>query len=159
MRMLIVIDMQNDFVTGRVGSKEAQQIIPRIEERIKEYLKNGDTVLFTKDTHKENYLDTLEGHYLPVVHCIEDTDGWEIVPQLAPYAQYILYKNKFGYVDLANDSLIMTNTYFSKDKIKSGGQYNTICGYVKSINMVNRFIKLTNNSIIYIDDIYNIEIS
>ena len=50
-------------------------------------------------------------------------------------------------------------TYFSKDKIKSGGQYNTICGYVKSINMVNRFIKLTNNSIIYIDDIYNIEIS
>ena len=116
MRMLIVIDMQNDFVTGRVGSKEAQQIIPRIEERIKEYLKNGDTVLFTKDTHKENYLDTLEGHYLPVVHCIEDTDGWEIVPQLAPYAQYILYKNKFGYVNLANDSLIMTNTYFSKDK-------------------------------------------
>ena len=50
-------------------------------------------------------------------------------------------------------------TYFSKAKIKSGGQYNTICGYVKSINMVNRFIKLTNNSIIYIDDIYNIEIS
>ena len=50
-------------------------------------------------------------------------------------------------------------TYLSKDKIESGGQYNTICGYVKSINMVNRFIKLTNNSIIYIDDIYNIEIS
>ena len=58
MRMLIVIDMQNDFVTGRVGSKEAQQAVPRIEERIKEYLKNGDTVLFTKDTHKENYYVT-----------------------------------------------------------------------------------------------------
>ena len=50
-------------------------------------------------------------------------------------------------------------TYFSKDKIKSGGQYNTIYGYVKSIDMINRFIKLSNNSIIYIDDIYNIEIS
>lgn len=50
-------------------------------------------------------------------------------------------------------------TYFSKDKIKNGGQYNTIYGYVKSIDMVNRFIKLSNNSIIYIDDIYNIEIS
>lgn len=50
-------------------------------------------------------------------------------------------------------------TYFSKDKIKSGGQYNTIYGYVKSIDMINRFIKLSNNSIIYIDDVYNIEIS
>ena len=50
-------------------------------------------------------------------------------------------------------------TYFSKDKIKSGGKYNTIYGYVKSIDMINRFIKLSNNSIIYIDDIYNIEIS
>ena len=82
MRMLIVIDMQNDFVTGRVGSKEAQQIIPRIEERIKEYLKNGDTVLFTKDTHKENYLDTLEElSTIPVYECATGSIAYIIATQ------------------------------------------------------------------------------
>lgn len=96
MKLLIVIDVQNDFITGPLGSKEAQHIIPLIKERIETYINNGDKVVFTRDTHTANYLDSLEGHYLPVLHCIEDTEGWEVVPELAPYVVQAFNKSRFG---------------------------------------------------------------
>ena len=60
-RVLIVIDMQNDFVTGSLGSKEARAIVPNVQAKIKEYADRGDRIIFTRDTHEENYLDTAEG--------------------------------------------------------------------------------------------------
>ena len=81
-RVLIVIDMQNDFVTGSLGSKEAQAIVPNVKKKIIEYADRGDRVIFTRDTHEENYLDTPEGKKLPVKHCINGTAGWQIVPGL-----------------------------------------------------------------------------
>ena len=78
MKTLIVVDMQNDFIDGSLGTKEALAIVDNVKAKIKEYKDNGDEVIFTRDTHHDNYMNTNEGHYLPVVHCIENTKGWEI---------------------------------------------------------------------------------
>lgn len=77
-KILIVVDMQNDFVTGSLGSEAVQMAAKNIAAHINEY----DTVIFTRDTHGPDYLDTLEGKFLPVPHCIKDTEGWEIIPEL-----------------------------------------------------------------------------
>ncbi len=74
-KYLLVIDMQNDFIDGALGTKEAEKIVSNVED----YVKNFDgNVIFTRDTHKEDYLETQEGKNLPVVHCIEGTNGWKI---------------------------------------------------------------------------------
>lgn len=78
-RVLIVVDMQNDFVTGSLGSKDAQAIIFNVKTKIKEYANRGERIIFTRDTHGEDYLDTPEGKKLPIKHCIYGTKGWEIV--------------------------------------------------------------------------------
>ena len=74
--------MQNDFVTGTLGNQEAQAIVPNVQAKVKEYADRGDRIIFTRDTHEENYLDTPEGKKLPVKHCINGTEGWQIVPGL-----------------------------------------------------------------------------
>ena len=70
-KVLIVIDMQNDFVTGTLGNKEAQAIVLNVQAKVKEYADRGDRIIFTRDTHGENYLDTPEGKKLPVKHCVD----------------------------------------------------------------------------------------
>jgi nicotinamidase-related amidase len=76
---LVVIDMQKDFVTGCLGSKEAQDMMGKLVD----YIKNFDgEVIYTKDTHFENYMETQEGKNLPVPHCIKGTDGWELMSEL-----------------------------------------------------------------------------
>ena len=97
MKTLIVIDMQNDFIDGSLGSKEAVAIVPQVKEKIDAYRENGDEVIFTRDTHHEDYLNTNEGHYLPVVHCIENTRGWEIREGLYFEGAEIINKPSFGY--------------------------------------------------------------
>jgi nicotinamidase-related amidase len=77
-RFLIVVDMQSDFVTGCLGNPEAQAIVPAVIQRVKEAKAEGDTVIATLDTHGDNYLDTREGRWLPVPHCIQGTEGWRI---------------------------------------------------------------------------------
>lgn len=64
-KVLIVIDMQNDFIDGSLGTKEAQTIVPTVKEKIKEYQKRGDNIIFTRDTHQIDYLNTPEGKKLP----------------------------------------------------------------------------------------------
>lgn len=106
---LIVIDMQNDFITGSLGSEEAKKIVPLVKERIEKAIKDGEDVYFTKDTHYENnsatqkkYLDTKEGHFLPVKHCIEGTSGHDICDELKSYeknAKNVFIKNTFGFKD------------------------------------------------------------
>jgi nicotinamidase-related amidase len=76
---LVVVDMQNDFVDGSLGSREAEAIIPKVAERIRSF---SGQVLFTSDSHGENYLDTPEGRNLPVPHCIVGTEGWRLHPEI-----------------------------------------------------------------------------
>lgn len=78
-KVLLVIDMQNDFISGALGTKEAQAIVPAVVRKIEEF--DGD-VIFTRDTHFDNYLETQEGKKLPVPHCVKGTPGWELHPEL-----------------------------------------------------------------------------
>lgn len=78
-KVLIVVDMQNDFIDGALGTPEAVAIVPKVKKKIEEF---DGTVLFTRDTHEEYYLETQEGRNLPVPHCIRGTQGWEIRSEL-----------------------------------------------------------------------------
>lgn len=78
-KILVVVDMQNDFIDGALGTKEAVAIVPAVKKKIEEF---EGTVLFTRDTHGEDYMTTQEGQNLPVPHCIKGTPGWEIRPEL-----------------------------------------------------------------------------
>lgn len=78
-KLLVVVDMQVDFISGALGTKEAQAIVPAVVEKIAAF--DGD-VVYTRDTHGEDYLSTAEGKKLPVVHCVKDTAGWQIEPSV-----------------------------------------------------------------------------
>jgi nicotinamidase-related amidase len=79
-KVLAVIDVQNDFITGSLRNEEAIKKVPNIVNKIRNF--NGDAIFYTMDTHSENYLSTKEGEKLPVVHCVKGTEGWEIEPNV-----------------------------------------------------------------------------
>ena len=79
--LLIVVDMQNDFITGALGTREAQAILPDVTALVSGW---DGPVAFTRDTHTPDYLNTQEGRNLPVPHCIRDTPGWQIADPAAP---------------------------------------------------------------------------
>ena len=101
--ILVVVDMQKDFVDGALGTGEAQAIVPAVVAKIEEYKAAGGTIIVTQDTHESNDLDTQEGKNLPVVHCVKDTDGWlvnsEVSAALPKDAIYIA-KPTFGSTEL-----------------------------------------------------------
>lgn len=96
MKILIVVDMQNDFIDGALGTKEAEKIVANVKEKIDTYRSNYDKVIFTRDTHFEDYLETQEGKNLPVKHCIKDTFGWQISSKLDVADSVIIDKPTFG---------------------------------------------------------------
>jgi nicotinamidase-related amidase len=108
--------MQKDFVDGVLGSKEAVAIVPNVAAKVKEYDERGDEIVFTRDTHHDNYLKTQEGRKLPVVHCVEGTPGWEIVPE-------VLSKRKVSF----NDEYQDTGVHYM-DKPSFAG-FNNITGF------------------------------
>lgn len=100
-KVLVVIDMQNDFIDGALGTKEAEAIVDRVADAVQGF--DGE-VLYTRDTHLENYLSTQEGKHLPVEHCIRGTAGWEICDRLKALQTArtrIFDKPAFGSVELA----------------------------------------------------------
>lgn len=99
-RALIVVDMQNDFISGSLGTKEAEAIVDKVAEKCRQEQAAGTEILFTQDTHGSDYLETQEGKKLPVIHCVEHTPGWEICEKLLPYAELCLEKPTFGAVAL-----------------------------------------------------------
>ncbi len=102
MRALVVVDMQNDFIDGSLGTKEAVGIVRNVKKKIADAHSEGREVIFTRDTHYDNYLETNEGKHLPVVHCIEESKGWEISSELDTSASTIINKNAFGYTGWAD---------------------------------------------------------
>ncbi len=101
-KTLIVIDMQKDFVDGALGTAEAVGIVSKVKEKIAEYEKEGKQIIFTRDTHHEDYLETNEGKHLPVVHCVEGTPGWEIYDGVYAQGCDIVNKGAFGYTGWAD---------------------------------------------------------
>ena len=98
MNYLIVVDMQNDFIDGALGTAEAQKIVPYVKSLVENF---DGTVLFTKDTHTENYLSSAEGKRLPIPHCIKGTTGWELHPKLEALRKTeVIEKPTFGSVAL-----------------------------------------------------------
>lgn len=87
MKVLVVVDMQNDFIDGVLGTSEAQAIVPKVIDKIREYEGTDTLLVFTKDTHYENYLETQEGRNLSVPHCIQMTEGWQLNKQISSYAK------------------------------------------------------------------------
>ncbi|ETA79546.1 cysteine hydrolase family protein [Youngiibacter fragilis] len=102
-KVLVVVDMQKDFIDGSLGTSEAVEIVPVVVKKISNW--DGD-VVFTRDTHREEYLQTNEGGNLPVMHCISGTPGWEIdktVLEAADGEKRIYDKDTFGSKELAMD--------------------------------------------------------
>ena len=104
-QILIIVDMQHDFIDGALGTKEAVAIVPGVKEKIENF---DGVVLFTRDTHETYYLDTQEGKKLPVPHCIRDTEGWQIRSELdALRKTEPIDKETFGSTDLAGELVAM----------------------------------------------------
>ncbi len=100
-KILVVIDMQNDFIDGSLGAEEALDIVPKVIEKIKEYKK--ENIFATRDTHDKEFLSSLEGKYLPIIHCLKNTNGWEIQKDIGDLIdpKNIFNKPCFGSTELA----------------------------------------------------------
>ena len=149
MKVLVVVDMQKDFVDGALGSKEALSIVPNVSKKIKEYQKEDALIIFTRDTHFDNYLETQEGKKLPVAHCIKDTLGWEIVPELDTTNSLIIDKLSFGSTDLPKlikDELDKKAT--SLESIELVGLCTDICVISNALYLKANFIETP----IYVDE-------
>ena len=124
---LIVIDMQYDFVYGSLGSEQARSIVEKVKNKILNF--KGE-IIFTRDTHSDNYLQTLEGVNLPVIHCLKDTDGWQIIDEISKSIdidKYLIFdKSQFGSIELAG-FLENENKKHKIDKIEMIGLCTDIC--------------------------------
>ena len=121
MKILIVVDMQNDFISGSLGSKHAEAIVPGVVEKVKNY---DGKVIFTRDTHFADYMNTQEGRKLPVEHCVKDTAGWEICNELTPYVETVIDKITFGSVKLPS---VVKNFGEEIEEIELCGLCTDIC--------------------------------
>ena len=104
-KLLIVVDFQNDFIDGALGFATASSLIDTIKNKINTYLNNNDDVIYTLDTHNDDYLDTPEGKKLPVPHCIKGTKGWEIYDGLYVEGCKIIDKPNFGWPHWRDENL------------------------------------------------------
>ncbi|MCD7844016.1 MAG: cysteine hydrolase [Clostridiales bacterium] len=127
MNYLILVDVQNDFVDGALGTAEAQEMLPRLVEKVRQF---DGTLLVTKDTHGADYMDTQEGRNLPVSHCIKGTEGWQLAPSLlalpAVREAKVYEKPCFGSTALAAD-LAALNAKDGVDSVELVGLCTDIC--------------------------------
>ena len=126
-KFFVIVDAQEDFVRGSLKNDAAQAALPKIKKAAEKALEDGAELIFTLDTHFEDYLQTGEGKHLPVKHCIEGTDGWRIVDELQ---------------DLANKAIIIPKHHFGsnlwEEYIQPGDEV-TMCGFVSSICVCANF--------------------
>ena len=134
--ILVVVDMQNDFIDGALGTKEAVAIVPNVLKKIQSF---DGTLIFTQDTHFENYLDTQEGKNLPVKHCIKDSEGWQIRSELIPDREYYcLEKPTFGSEELGN-LLVQLNEEEEISTITFVGLCTDIC-VISNVMLTKAFL-------------------
>lgn len=133
-KLLVVIDFQNDFVDGALGFKKAETLESGIYEKIKSYLDNNDQVVFTYDTHFDNYLETREGKNLPVTHCIKDTKGHDL------YGRLIEFKN-------VNNTFHYNKEAFGlapKDMVKLVGELGEDITEIELVGVVSNMCVISN---------------
>lgn len=128
MKLLIVVDFQNDFISGALGFPKAQTLEKGIYDKIRAYRDNNDDVLFTFDTHYDNYLETQEGKHLPITHCIKDSWGWQLPESFKDLKGYRLIKNTFAAADLLS---FLNNTFY--EEIELVGLVTNICVIANAI--------------------------
>lgn len=144
-KVLIIVDMQNDFVDGALGTPEAQAITPKVADYIRAHADENTILLVTKDTHHSNYAETLEGKNLPVAHCIKDSHGWELAPAITeaifdtrdkyhsfnsyfPYvSDHIIQKPTFGSINLQNLLYMIEDDIDTIEEITLMGLCTGIC--------------------------------
>lgn len=103
MKLLLVVDMQRDFIDGVLGTPEAVAIVPNVAAKVKQYADRGDPILYTKDIHfAHNYMQTQEGQKLPVPHCIYGTTGYQLHPDVYVKGNYMADKPTFGLAEIAD---------------------------------------------------------
>ena len=129
-KLLIVIDYQNDFVSGSLGFKEAIDIEENICKLIESFKNSGDDVIFTYDTHPNNYLETQEGRNLPVVHCVKDTEGWNLYGKVNDLSQDCIKIEKPTFPSLQLGNYIKDKDY----------KEVTMCGVVSNICVISNAV-------------------
>ena len=135
--ILIVVDMQRDFVSGCLGSAEARAIVPAVCERIRRAKEEGTQVVFTLDTHETDYMDTREGRFLPMPHCIRGTEGWALEPDIAKECargMISFEKPTFGSTALSHHVAAAAG---SKGCINGKGMTIELCGVCTDICVVS----------------------
>lgn len=127
--LLVVVDMQKDFIDGALGTREAIAIVPAVVAKIQEFKQKGNSIIFTKDTHFENYMETQEGRNLPVMHCIKGTEGFEICDEIKAVVDLeqskVYEKVTFGSSEFAKD--LAQGVYSDVEAITLIGLCTDIC--------------------------------
>lgn len=141
--LLIVVDMQNDFIDGALGTPEAEGIVDKVNEKIKAFDEAGDLVIFTADTHQRDYMDTQEGKNLPVPHCIEGEEGWNISDKLfRPKDAPVIKKDTFGSKELGIMLMEMEREGEAPEEIQLIGLCTDIC-VISNALLVKAFLPET----------------
>lgn len=135
-KILVVIDMQNDFIDGALGTKEAENIVGKVVDKIHSY--PADSIYATRDTHGETYLETSEGKYLPVKHCVEGTKGWQIREEVAAAMPQAVMVDKptFGSAHLAD--LLWEEAQKEEVEIELAGLCTDICVVTNALLLKTR---------------------
>lgn len=141
-KLLVVVDMQNDFIDGSLGTKEAEAIVSNVAKKIEEY--NPEDVFYTLDTHHEDYPETQEGKFLPVIHCIEGTEGWKLSPKLSPLLQnaHCVTKPTFGSTDLVEKINAIYEEEGGKIEIELVGLCTDICVVSNALLLKAKFYEV-----------------
>lgn len=151
MKILVVVDMQKDFINGSLGTKEAQAIVPKVADLIRSKATEDTMIIFTADTHDNNYAHSLEGKNLPVAHCIKGTDGWSIDEAITN--AYIETFNKYRKIDILNGafnegvvekptfgSVDLQNIFYEIDEEIEPIEEITFCGLCTGICVLSNVI-------------------
>lgn len=137
-KILVVVDMQNDFIDGSLGTAEARSIVKNVVNKIKDF--DGE-IFYTRDTHRDNYLNTLEGRNLPVIHCVEYTEGWKIKQEVMAASEgkqvIVIDKPTFGSLELTQR--IAEDLTDPLESITLIGLCTDICVISNAINLKSRF--------------------
>lgn len=151
MKVLVVVDMQNDFITGSLGTPEARAIVPNVKKKIKEAVKNNDVIIYTRDTHPENYLKTKEGDKLPVEHCVKYSRGWFIPDELLPPSNYervrFVDKYTFGSTTLPGDIILGSGDVTQLSEIELIGLCTDICVVSNALILKAMFYEICEISV------------
>lgn len=145
MKILLVVDVQNDFVSGALANPVAFDCVPKIKEKIQQRLAEGWTVMFTQDTHYNSYSASMEGRYLPVLHCVENSWGWQLVDGIKEIEEsqlhMAIFKHRFGDAALFEKIISRLPTNW-KDKVPDDIEEIELIGFCTDICVVSNALIL-----------------